>query len=251
MKPFDFSTSMLATLSTAGRGVSSMRRVKAPAEPLELYDMEGCPFCRVVREVLTELDLDVTIYPCPKGGERFRSMVSTLGGKQQFPYLYDANTDTGLYESADIIAYLYNTYGNTKAPANWRIKGLQTPASFLASGWRGGKGSQARPSQHNEQALILYSFEASPYARPVRELLCELELHYEVRQVGRTEAADWLLPSMRKRVAPNYAPTQRNRVALLERTGRMAVPYLIDPNTSEELYESSDIVAYLTRTYGA
>lgn len=249
MKPFDFSTSMLATLSAAGRGVRGMRRVNTPAEPLELYDMEGCPFCRVVREALTELDLDVTVYPCPRGGKRFRSMVATMGGKQQFPYLYDANTDTGLYESADIIAYLYDTYGNTKAPANWRIKALQTPGSFLASGWRGGKGSQAKPSQQNEKALILYSFEASPFARPVRELLCELELHFEVKQVGRTEKADWLLPPMRKHLAPGYTPTQRNRVELLERTGRVAVPYLIDPNTGAEMYESSDIVDYLTRTY--
>lgn len=251
MKPLDFSTSLLATFSTGNRGIGSMRRVNTPAEPLELYDIEVSPYCRIVRETLTALDLDVIIYPCPKGGKRFRGMLESVGGKQQFPYLYDANTDTGLYESADIIRYLHNTYGNTKAPANWRLKGIQTASAYIASGLRYGKGMHAKDGGKNEQALILYSFESSPYARPVRELLCELELHYEVKQMGRTERVDWLLPALRKRFAPDYKPTQRNRVELLERAGRVAVPYLIDPNTGAELFESTEIIAYLKRTYGA
>jgi glutathione S-transferase len=30
----------------------------------------------------------------------------------------------------------------------------------------------------------------------------------------------------------------------------MMVPYLADPNTGVEMFESADIVAYLDRTYG-
>src|SRR3954468_16089073 len=63
-----------------------------PALPLELYDFEGCPFCRKVRETLCFLDLEAVIYPCPKGGERFRPRAIELGGKAQFPLLIDPNT---------------------------------------------------------------------------------------------------------------------------------------------------------------
>ena len=45
-----------------------------------------------VREALTLLDLDVLIYPCPKGGTAFRPRVRQLSGKEQFPFLVDPNT---------------------------------------------------------------------------------------------------------------------------------------------------------------
>jgi glutathione S-transferase len=32
-------------------------------------------------------------------------------------------------------------------------------------------------------------------------------------------------------------------------SGKMQVPYLMDPNTGEALFESADIVAYLNRVY--
>jgi hypothetical protein len=38
-----------------------------PKIPLELYEFEGCPFCRKVREAIIILDLDPIVYPCPKG----------------------------------------------------------------------------------------------------------------------------------------------------------------------------------------
>lgn len=40
-----------------------------------------------VREVITLLNLDVEIYPCPKGGLKYRSIVKEIGGKLQFPFL--------------------------------------------------------------------------------------------------------------------------------------------------------------------
>lgn len=249
MNPVDFSSSMLATLGTLGRGTASTNRAQQPKELLKLYEMEGCPFSRLVREALTELDLDVMVYPCPKNGKRFRPLVAAMGGKQQFPYLYDPNTDTGLYEADQIIQYLYQHYGSKGAPAPWQIKAIKTLGSLIASSVRGGKGLRVRAAKKNEKPLILYSFEASPFARPVRELLTELELNYELKQVGRTQGSDWLLPPMRKRLAPDYTPSQRNRRELLERTGRVAVPYLIDPNTGMDLYESADIVAYLKGAY--
>lgn len=50
-------------------GVSG--HLSLPGHSLQSSDMQlllpGCPFCRKVREAITLLDLDVMIYPCPKG----------------------------------------------------------------------------------------------------------------------------------------------------------------------------------------
>ena len=45
-----------------------------------------------VREALTLLDLDVLIYPCPKGGPTYRPKAQQMSGKAQFPFLVDPNT---------------------------------------------------------------------------------------------------------------------------------------------------------------
>lgn len=248
---FAVATSFLASVAEQGRGIRIGAAGSQPIELLELYDMEGCPFCRVVREALTDLDIDAMIYPCPKNGVVFRPLVERLGGKQQFPFLFDPNTDEALYESADIIEYLYATYGSCPAPQRWKLKALRTPASVAASVLRGGRGVQADDNnQQVEQPLELFSFEASPFARLVRERMTELELPHILRQLGRNQAADWLPPPMRKKLAPDYRPTQRNRQHLIERVGHVATPYLIDPNTGAEMFDSQAILEYLDRTYG-
>jgi glutathione S-transferase len=248
---FEVANSLAATVAEAGRGVRIRGAQRQPEELLELYDMENCPFCRVVRQTLTELDLDAMIYPCPKGGVRYRPLVKQLGGREMFPYLYDPNTDTGLYESADIIAYLYETYSNLPAPGYWKIKAMMTAPSMAASVLRRTKGLRSEHVQDPANPLELYSFETSPYSRLVRERLCELEIPYIVRNCGRNQPVEWLmLPALRERLAPDYRPVQRNRKALMKRTGRVQVPYLVDPNTSAELFESASIIEYLDRTYG-
>lgn len=45
--------------------------------------------------------------------------------------------------------------------------------------------------------------------------------------------------------------TRRNRKLLHQRTGRVQLPYLIDPNTDTEMYESAAIVRYLEDQYAA
>lgn len=199
---------------------------------------------------MTDLDLDVLIFPCPKGGERYRPLVERLGGRQQFPYLMDPNTGAALYESADIIDYLYREYGGRPAPRRWLVRSLRTAAAVSASLPRASRGLHALDSKTPEQALELYSFEASPFARLVRERLTELQLPYLLRQCGRDQWQDWVLPPMRRRLLSDYSPRQRNRIALMERAGRIAVPYLVDPNTGTELFESADILDYLDQTYG-
>jgi glutathione S-transferase len=250
---FDFTTSVLASSVRGWRGTAAFRSSgKQPEKLLELYEFEASPFCRLVREVLTELDLDAMIYPCPKGGTRFRPTVQELGGKQQFPFLIDPNTDVQLFESADIIDHLRREYGDGRPALRGFVRRLSIASSAAASMSRSighVRGYRARPSRAPAQPLELYSFESSPYSRPVRERLCELELPYRLRNFAKSRWEEMGPPFVRARLFPNAPLTQTNRVRMRELTGRSQVPYLIDPNTQAAMYESSDIVRYLERTY--
>ncbi len=242
---------MISTLVGGTNGIQSAPATEKPAELLQLYDIENCPYCRLVREALTELDLDAEIYPCPKNGRRFRPIVAEQGGKTQFPYLVDPNTGVSMYESLDIIEYLFETYGQREMPLKWRAGRLQTFGSMLASAPRLNQGMQANTGLEPDYLLELYSFESSPYARPVRELLCEMEIPYILRNCGRTHIQEWMLPPLRD--ALNITPESEldNRRALQEQEGRVSIPYLYDPNTEEGLFESEDILDYLRDRYGS
>src|SRR5258705_4226812 len=115
-RALDVATSVLATVLRFGQGAFAGPLGARPEKPLELYEFEGCPFCRKVREALSILDLDAVVYPCPKRGPRFRPEVERRGGKQLFPYLVDPNTATAMYESDDIIRYLFERYSAGKPP---------------------------------------------------------------------------------------------------------------------------------------
>ncbi len=228
-------TSFAASIVRLGRGISRVGSVARPQpkQTLELWDFEGCPYCRKVREVLCELDLDYRAHPVARGSAR-RGELRRLGGKVQVPFLVDPNTDTRLYESGDIIAYLNATYGDG-ARAGWWLpvpRLLDDLDSAAASAVRLGRGSRCRvPSPRTDvQPLTLYNMEGSPYCRKVREVLCELDLVHLVRNVPRGSL---------------------KRAELAQRGGKVQVPYLFDPNTGRALYESDDIVAYLEVEYGA
>jgi glutathione S-transferase len=231
------------------RGLAARPGTRQPARPLELYEFEGCPFCRLVREVLTELDLDAMVLPSPHGGERFRPAVARLGGKAQFPYLVDPNTTRSMYESADIVRYLAATYGDREVGQGFLGRSLAVATSFVASATRLTRGTRARRSRPPAAPLELYSFESSPFSRLVRETLCELELPYLLRNLGKARREDMGPPWVRSTFFPKVPVEGRNRIRLHERTGRVQVPFLIDPNTKTELFESRDIIAYLERTY--
>ncbi|MBX7148306.1 glutathione S-transferase N-terminal domain-containing protein [bacterium] len=241
--------SALVSTINLWRGTQVYGMPVQPKKTLELYDMEGGPYCRLVREVLTELDLEVIIYPCPKGGTRFRPIVEKLGGKMQLPFLVDPNTNTTLYESGDIIDYLFKTYGKRPTPLKWKLGLLNKKTSKISSQLRAGAGLFAKKSKKPAKLLELYSFESSPYSRPVRELLCELEIPYLLHNVGKHELTDYILPKIRKVILPNYHFKGAPRQELVKRGGMMMVPYLIDPNTQTALYESQEILKYLKATY--
>lgn len=81
-----------------------------------------------------------------------------------------------------------------------------------------------------QKPLILYEYMASPFCKRVRETINLLDLTVEYRpcpgaRAGFTEE-------------------------LFARSGRKTVPYLVDPNTGVEMFESSDQIEYLLSTYG-
>jgi glutathione S-transferase len=246
----NLATSTLASSLRGWAGIRSRTDGKKPAKLLKLYDIENCPYCRIVREVLTELDLDAEILPCPKGGRRFRPALVQRGGMEQFPYLVDPNTGEEMYESLDIIEYLYQTYGGGRVPLKWKLGALQKVSSSLASAARMGNGMTAHHGHRPEKKLELYSFEGSPYARPVRELLCEMEIPYILRSCGRSTPGEWLPPKLREKLDIQPDSQLANRIALMQKEGRMGIPYLWDPNTGQGLFESGDIMEYLRTTYG-
>jgi glutathione S-transferase len=241
--------STLASTLRLWRGTSARESARQPARHLELYEFEACPYCRLVREALTELDLDALIHPTPRGGKRFRPKAAELGGKLQFPFLVDPNTDTSMYESADIVEYLYRTYGERPAPTRL-LRLFDVSGSFLAGIPRFRAGSRVRPSKAPRKPLELFSFESSPYSRRVRELLCELELPYLLRSTGKARWQDLGPPELRTALFPDLPVEGRTRKELAQRAGKVQVPYLVDPNTGTALFESEAIRDYLLAKYG-
>jgi glutathione S-transferase len=78
--------------------------------------------------------------------------------------------------------------------------------------------------------LILYELEGCPYCAKVTSKLDDLDLEYESRTVPRSHG---------------------ERTEVKEVSGQTGVPVLVDEEHGiEGMPESSDIVAYLERTYG-
>ena len=122
-------------------------------------------------------------------------------------------------------------------------------SSRLASSLRGGEGERAAPSRAPRKPLELYSFESSPYARLVRERLCELELPWVLRSIGKEQLSDWGPASRRFSLRPWRPKPGGRRERMLAETGRAQVPYLIDPNRGIDLFESQAILTHLDAHY--
>lgn len=239
-------SSLLASTARQWRGTSALIRDEQPHAMLTLYDMEGCPYCRPVREALTELDLDVLIKPCPKGQAGYWDELEKLSGTRRVPFLVDPNNGHQVTDSKAIIAYLHTQYGKGQLPRSSESLKL----SQLASALRLAKGTRGRPSWAPQTPLELYSFESSPFSRLVRERLTELGLAYVLRNCGKQQLSDAGLPWLRPGKGPYRPVPGTNRARLMEQTGKVQLPYLYDPNTHTGLFESSDIIRYLQQQYG-
>ncbi len=230
VRMLDVGTSLISTIGRGATGFQVGAIGERPEKRLKLYEYEACPFCRKVREALSILDLEAEIYPCPRNAPRYRHQVEKRGGQMMFPYLVDPNSGESLYESDDIVRYLFDRYGDGGVPLGLSLGPLTDVSSFVASAARLGFGGLYKKSKPPKKMLELYSFEASPFCRIAREALCALEIPY---------------------VLHNVAKGSPSRAAFVERSGKMQVPFLIDPNTGVEMFESAAIVDYLNRTYAA
>ncbi|WOL01253.1 hypothetical protein Cni_G09969 [Canna indica] len=229
----EVSTSSLSSLARFPWGSKSLNSRSSPASVaspcLQIYEFEACPYCRRVREAMTELDLTVEVYPCPKGSLRHRELVRSIGGKEQFPFLVDLNTGVSMYESSDIVKYLFQQYGQGRNPSFGLLE------STILTGWvptllRAGRGMTLWENAGGQPSakLELFSYENNAYSRIVREALCELELPYILHNVGEGSAKSKLL---------------------LEISGSKEVPYLLDPNTGVKMGDYKKVLAYLLKTY--
>ena len=78
---------------------------------ITLYRLQACPFCERVVRPLQEYDLDYR--------SRFveamhseRDVVKRVSGKRTVPAIVDERTGVTMSESANIVEYLENTYGD-------------------------------------------------------------------------------------------------------------------------------------------
>ena len=244
--------SLGASLLRVDRGVIVKGNRKKPVKHLVLFDAEYCPYCRHVREALTELDLDAKIYPIPKGGKRYLPHLKKMGGEGKIPFLVDPNTDTRMGDSEAIVEYLYSEYALEGEEAPGRrittslISSLARQTGFNTTMF-------AVPSKAPKKPLELWSFEASPYGRLARETFSEMQLKYILHNVGKTPGthADYYPPELRYEHMPNYMPGTENRRKFLERAGRVMIPFIVDPNTGVEMFQTRKIQKYLRKTYGA
>lgn len=247
---------LASSLLEGGRGMQGTAFPQQPEKPLQLYEFEGSPFCRRVREVLTLLNLDYEVYPCPKGGQKYRKIVQEKGGKQQFPFLVDENSGVALYESQDIIHYLFKHYGKTgKTPQKFSHYPQLPVVALVGTLVNGARGiwinkkiiDRAAPAE----LLELWGFEASPFTRVVRATLAELELPFIYHNVAKERWQDMGPAVLRFKPGKYQALAGGKREKVMDVMGRdIQVPYLVDPNTGVKMFESAAIVKYLNKHYG-
>jgi glutathione S-transferase len=82
---------------------------------LELYELEGCPYCAKVVNKLEELNLDYESHMVPSSHSQ-RTEVEEVSGQTGVPVLVDEEHGVkGMPESDDIVEYLEETYGDGAA----------------------------------------------------------------------------------------------------------------------------------------
>jgi Glutaredoxin and related proteins len=82
---------------------------------LELYELDGCPYCAKVKRKLDGLDLDYESHMVARSHSA-RDEVEAVSGQTGVPVLIDNDNGVdGMPESDDIVAYLEETYGDGAA----------------------------------------------------------------------------------------------------------------------------------------
>jgi glutaredoxin len=221
----------------AGRGdrVCGAAKRSRPKLPLVLYSYEGNQFCRLVREVLTELDLVYELRSAGKASPRREELASKSGGSTQCPYLIDSNTGTSMAESADIIRYLYRTYALYTPPnelLHW-VSDVVLPLAkplfaVLAPIQAGARNENPTGYQRDlrdaiaeieattgRHSVVVFSYDWSPFSAECKMVLSNLHIEYHEVSLG----PEWI-PGL---IKEGGALT---RAALLEITGQSSLPHV-------------------------
>ena len=254
-------------LLRGGRGVMGTATPMQPEKSLILYEHEACPYSRRVREVMTLLNLDYESRPSPHKGQVYRDELKELAGKAQVPFLIDDNIAKGsegnqILDSQAIIDHLFANYSKKGfTPDKYQRQNKKDNASIankaasVASMLRGVKAVHPKKNLARgkpKAPIHLYGFEASPFCRLVREKLSELEVGYINHNVARERIQDIGAFGFHLGFG-EYQPIKggkRDRLMNEDLKGKLLFPYLIDPNTDTQMYESQDIIDYLEYNYG-
>mmetsp|Transcript_6837 Transcript_6837/g.7448 ORF Transcript_6837/g.7448 Transcript_6837/m.7448 type:complete len:459 (+) Transcript_6837:62-1438(+) len=231
--------------AVAGCALSS--NTPRPEKQLILYSYEGNQFCRLVREVLTELDIPYELCSAGKGSDRRSQLAEITGGSTQCPYLMDPNTDMNMADSKDIIRYLYATYATFTPPNEilQQVSGVITPllkpifktlAPLQAGSSREDKGSFDKEieaakaeiqNEINSDEIVIYTYSLSPFCTEAVEVLNNLDITFKEISLG----AEWV-PFL-----INEGGSQK-RVALGEMTGQTSLPHVfVNGKSIGGLYE--------------
>ena len=239
--------SYLAVLLRQGRGqgvcsaasATSPLPVPRPSKPLVLYSYEGNQFCRLVREVLTELDLVYELRSAGKKSPRRDEMVEITGGSSQCPYLIDPNTGESMFESKDIIQYLYKTYALWTPPseileaASAVVTPSFKPVYKMLAPMQVGSYNQDKlvykndisnakaeiEAEVNADPVVVYTYSLSPFCSQATELLDNLGVSYNEISLGM----EWI---------PGLISEPTKRAALGEMTGQTSLPHVFIGGTS-------------------
>uniref|UniRef100_A0A7S2HKC8 GST N-terminal domain-containing protein n=1 Tax=Helicotheca tamesis TaxID=374047 RepID=A0A7S2HKC8_9STRA len=180
--------------------------VPRPTKPLLLYSYEGNQFCRLVREVLTELDLPYTLKSSGKLSPRREELAALTGGSTQCPYLVDPNTNVQMAESKDIIAYLYKTYALWTPPneliklaSDFIMTPIAGPLFKRISPIQAGSNREDKMEYEKElkdatkeiekeisssDDIVIYTYDLSPFCTEATALLDNLGLRYQKISLG-------------------------------------------------------------------
>ncbi|ELZ30428.1 glutaredoxin-like protein [Halogeometricum pallidum JCM 14848] len=83
---------------------------------ITLYRLQACPFCERVVHVLDELDIAYeSRFVEPMHSDR--NVVKRISGKRTVPAIVDDETGVTMSESANIVDYLRDTYGDGSGAA--------------------------------------------------------------------------------------------------------------------------------------
>ena len=81
---------------------------------MAMYEYRACPFCMITRRALHRLNLRLELRDALHN-EQYKKELLEQGGKSQVPCLRitdDDGKDRWMYESADIISFLEEKYGD-------------------------------------------------------------------------------------------------------------------------------------------